>query len=93
VRDGQLMDGARVTVVVRCVPGLSVRCGTQVARPPRPSGPVRADAVRHSRSLASQEPQRSGRARQDRSKRGTTPSSPCVLFPICRGSTGSETRD
>ena len=30
--DGQLMGGARVTVVVRWAPGLSVFCGTRVAR-------------------------------------------------------------
>jgi hypothetical protein len=31
--DGQLIGGARATVVVRSVPLLTVRCGTRVARP------------------------------------------------------------
>jgi hypothetical protein len=33
--DDQLMDGVVVTVVVRSIPSVSVRCGTQVARPAR----------------------------------------------------------
>jgi hypothetical protein len=38
---GQLIDGMRVTVVVRSAPCAAVRCGTRVARPSR----VRASGV------------------------------------------------
>jgi hypothetical protein len=34
-RDGRLIGRVRVTVVVRSIPGLPARCGTQVARPAR----------------------------------------------------------
>jgi hypothetical protein len=62
--DGQLMGGARVTVVVRWAPGLSVRCGTRVARPARrnltqgPAGAPWSEQVRGEWRLQRPEPAR-----------------------------------
>jgi hypothetical protein len=45
-RDDQLSRGVHVTVVVRAIPGLAVRCGMRVARPAR-TNVVRSSWRRH----------------------------------------------
>jgi hypothetical protein len=48
--DDQLIGGVELTVVVRWVPGLPVRCGTRVARPAGDEGGSDLDGARQARA-------------------------------------------
>jgi hypothetical protein len=90
-RDGQLIGGVQVTVVVRSIPGLPARCGTQMARPARTNvirTCRRRDQLPCGRGPSSATPCLVGKGRRPAAAGGVRGSNPAPGFFAVQGHSG-----